>query len=85
MSNDIPTESENPLGLHKKYIIQHADGRPVDPSAEYFVLRLDDGGDDMHIDACRAALRTYARRIKRYFPKLADDLQERYGLETNGD
>lgn len=85
MPNDIPAESENPFGLHKKYIIQHADGRPVDPSAEYFVLRLDEGGDPAHVSACHAALLAYARRIKQDLPRLAVDLQERYGLETNGE
>ena len=28
-------------GLYSKYIIQKADGTHIDPSADYFVLRLD--------------------------------------------
>jgi hypothetical protein len=32
---------ENPKGLYNKYIIQKADGTPVDPIAEYFTLRMD--------------------------------------------
>ena len=28
-------------GLYGKYIIQKADGSPVDPEADYFILRLD--------------------------------------------
>ncbi|MEH2102548.1 MAG: hypothetical protein V7K76_22910 [Nostoc sp.] len=28
-------------GLFGKYIIQKADGTPIDPSAQYFVLRPD--------------------------------------------
>lgn len=86
--NTIPFRSENPTGLYKKYYIAkrtpHMQGAdtidPVDEDAEYFVLRLDDGGKDPnHVAACRKAVLTYAENIKDYIPKLAADLIERYG------
>lgn len=58
----IPSREEKPGGLHRRYNITKSDGTPCDPNAVYFVLRLDSGGDDVgHIDACRAAAKTYAR------------------------
>lgn len=65
---------ENPEGLHLRYIVQKADGT-VDPKAVYFVLRLDNHGDDPnHINACRRALRLYCCEISTTLPKLANDL-----------
>ncbi len=56
----IPTKDESPAGFHQKYIITKVDGKPIDPGAVYFALRLDFGGDDItHIRACREALWTY--------------------------
>ena len=44
-------------GWRRKYHITKADGRPVDPKAIYFVLRLDE-------DSCaRAAMQTYAHSV----------------------
>ena len=78
MSN-IPTQQENPKGLHLRYIVTKTDGEPVDENAEYFVLRLDDGGDDIkHIKACRKAIRVYAKKIKKHLPELSKDLLSRY-------
>jgi len=52
----------------------------VDPDAEYFVMRLDDGGkDSQHIEACRSAVLHYAEIIKDHIPELSKDLIERYG------
>lgn len=62
-------------GLYSKYIIEKADGSPVDPDAYYFVLRLDADR------AARHAARTYARDIESTNPGLAADLRaqcERY-------
>lgn len=82
MSTPIPTQAENPQGLHQRYIISKVDGSPLDEGAEYFVLRLDDGGGDPnHIKACREAVLCYARNIATKLPKLAQDLIERYGWE----
>jgi hypothetical protein len=45
-------------GLYKKYNIAHADGSPVDPNAQYFVLRIDGSGEN--VNACRKALAAFA-------------------------
>lgn len=75
----IPTQKENPKGLHQRYIVSKTNGEPVDDYAEYFVLRLDTGGDDLkHIKACRKAIRKYAKEIKKHLPILSEDLLERY-------
>jgi len=94
--NNIPTQFESPKGLHQRYYIQKivkTDGsflglqedklelHPVDKDAEYFVLRLDDGGSDpKHIEACRIAVNAYADAIKDHLPELAKDLKERYPM-----
>jgi hypothetical protein len=44
-------------GLFSKYIIQKADGSPVDPGAQYFVLRLDTD------KAARIAIRAYIQEL----------------------
>jgi hypothetical protein len=53
-----------------KYKITKADGTPVDPSAQYFVLRLDDRtkADNR---AARAALTIYAREAFETAPEMA--------------
>ena len=45
-------------GLYKKYIIGKTNGNPIDPEAEYFVLRFD---KDPH---ARTALIAYAESVK---------------------
>lgn len=45
-------------GLHNKYRIEKTDGTPVDPRAEYFVLRID---TDI---AARQALLAYAAAVR---------------------
>lgn len=53
----------------------------VDDDAEYFVLRLDEGGKDPeHIKACRIGVHAYADAIAHHLPQLAVDLKERYPL-----
>lgn len=62
----IPTKAQNPLGLHQRYAITKADGAACDPQAVYFVLRLDNqGDDDAHIRACRAAADAYYDAVQR--------------------
>ena len=56
-------------GLYGKYIIKKADGTPIDPNAQYFILRVD---TDIH---ARRALRTYAKSIQDGNPELARDLR----------
>lgn len=60
----IPSQLMNPNGLHRRYTVSKADGSPVDPVAEYFVLRLDPFCRDQdHLEACWAAAREYAYHI----------------------
>jgi hypothetical protein len=81
-NNDmIPTKEQNPEGLHGKYKIEKADGSPVAPEAEYFVLRLDKFGDFPHVEAGRKAMKVYADEIEEHTPQLAKDLRERYDLD----
>ena len=55
--------------------------KPVDKDAEYFVMRLDEGGKDInHIKACRIGVHAYADAIEPFIPELAKDLRERYPL-----
>jgi len=90
----IPTELQNPKGLHQRYFIQKlnphgyfdggespAEYLPIDPGSEYFVMRLDEGGKDPeHIKACRIGVHAYADAIEHHLPELAKDLKERYPL-----
>ena len=99
MNKKIPTQIENPTGLHQRYRITKlvkirtgAIGKllgkeweiveaPTDPEAEYFVLRLDEGGGDpQHILACRVAVLAYARAIEHHLPDLARDIKERWEI-----
>ena len=57
----IKMAEENPNGLHQKYIVSHANGKPVDPEAVYFVLRLD--GNHLHNIACRSAALEWCREV----------------------
>ena len=65
-------------GYEKKYIISKANGKPTDPKADYFVLRLD---KDPH--ALRALL-TYANSVGTENLELSSDLHKKlkeYGVE----
>jgi len=66
-------------GLYGKYVIQKADGAPVDPRARYFVLRYD---TDPH---AKVALRAYADEIRPRNPKLAGDIDADLAATTRGD
>lgn len=66
-------------GLYQKYKIEKTNGNPINPLAEYFVLRLDQYSSDLvHTEASRRAILLYAKEIKKYNPKLAEDLITRY-------
>lgn len=80
MTSTLPTRAENPAGLHLKYHIRKADGSPVDPAFEGFVLRVDAKAEPKHRAACLAALAAYADAIQPHIPQLADDLRGRYAL-----
>jgi hypothetical protein len=81
----IPTQLENPKGLHQRYVVQKISefGNivPVDRDSEYFIMRLDEGGKDReHIKACRIGVHAYADAIQHHLPEVAKDLKERYPL-----
>lgn len=61
-------------GLYHKYNVEHADGTPTDPNAEYLVLRTDAGE---YVTACRAAAAVFARRVAWRNPRLATDIETR--------
>jgi len=56
-------------GLYGKYKIEKTDGTPIDPKAQYFVLRLD---TDPY---ARRALRKYIGYMHEVNPELARDLK----------
>ena len=62
--------SEQQKGLYGKYVVQKADGSPIDPDAIYFVLRLDTD------PAARFAMIAYADFVKRANPTLATQIHE---------
>ena len=76
----LPTQKENPNGLHQKYDLKHTDGSPIDPRNEYFVLKVAGLEATDHIIASRIAVRAYADAIKDTRPELAEDLMRRYPL-----
>ncbi|MFN6475284.1 hypothetical protein [Nostoc sp. DedQUE07] len=55
-------------GLFGKYIIQKADGIPIDPNAQYFVLRPDTDR------AARVAIRAYIQELSDEDAVLKQDL-----------
>lgn len=57
------------LGIYEKYTITKTDGTPIDPKAQYFVLRLD---TDL---AARIAAVAYAAACEADHPELAADLR----------
>lgn len=61
-------------GLYGKYLIQHADGHPMDPNAKYFVLRYDK--DDQWGKVCRGLLWKLATEIISWLPELSADLKK---------
>jgi hypothetical protein len=63
----LPTESDNPKGLHQRYEVPKADGSPVDEDAVYFVLRLDSGGSDP--PRCRGVYRVCFRGFDHGFAR----------------
>ena len=75
----INNKETHPNGLQTRYYISKVDNTPVDPNAEYFVLRLDRGGDAAHVSACRKAILVYADEIEPHIPELAQDLRSLYG------
>lgn len=80
----MKSQTENPSGLHRRYVVQKTSGEPVDPRARYFVLRFDNHGDDpKHIAACQKAMLTYAREIAPHMPQLALEIQTEIAALTS--
>lgn len=65
-------------GLMNKYILSKANGNPVDPHSEYFILKLDSGAEANFRRASRLALQTFCHEIRNVNPALAKDLEDRY-------
>lgn len=59
-------------GLYQKYIIQKANGKPLDANFFAIVLRIDSG---QYIHACRAGVAAFAEAVRKDNPILADDIQ----------
>ena len=79
----LPTKAENPNGLHAKYVIHKATDKEgivkdVDPGSEFFILRLDEGADPDHRQACIKGVIAYAESIQPFIPKLAEDIIEKW-------
>ena len=73
----LPDAKDNPHGLHHRYVITKANGEPVDPRAEYFVLRLDFFGNDrQHIAACRVAALAWCDAAPPHLRQVADELRK---------
>lgn len=62
-------------GLVHKYLISHSTGEPVDPSGQYFVLKLNSRNKD-HANASRMAVLEYASYIGHSNQTLGEDLKE---------
>jgi hypothetical protein len=60
--------------LYRKYHIAKVDGTPIDPAAQYFVLRIDTD------PAARQALLHYAKCIEATNPQFAAELRGWVGL-----
>ena len=61
-------------GLYKKYTVTKPSGKPIDPSAQFIVLRIDDG---QYVDACRIGAAAFANAVRDRNPILADDIQRK--------
>ncbi len=83
----LPEQHENPDGLHRRYKVEKVHGED-DPRAFYFVLRLDQYGDDpWWIDCCREAANHLCNAMRARdgrFDGIAEDL-ERYLVSTQLD
>jgi len=65
---DAPKLPDEQRGFYRKYVVLKADGSPVDPEAEYLVLRLDT--DEA---ACQAAF-CYTRHAFEKYPQFCREL-----------
>ncbi len=58
-------------GWDQKYTVEKVNGNPIDPDAEYFVLRFD---KDPH---ARVAMAAYADSVESVNPKFAEDIRKK--------
>ena len=61
-------------GFYKKYIVTKTSGNPMDPEAEFIVLRIDKG---IYLHACRAGAAAFAEAVRGENPLLANGIQTR--------
>lgn len=66
--------SDRERGYYEKYNLSKKDGSPMDPKANYFVLRFDK--NDAWGEACREAMKTLAVRVEDTYPELALDIYD---------
>lgn len=70
-------------GLKKKYIINKADGSPMNPNAKYFILRYDEGMKDKKFLSCsRRALFEFCLDMIPINPLLSQELYNDITNET---
>jgi hypothetical protein len=70
-------EKDMKIGWYGKYIIEKSDGSPIDPDAEYFVIRIDKD------PAARIAARAYAGAIKYKNQQLYKDIITKCSVYEN--
>lgn len=76
--NSLPTLRERPDGLHQRYAVRKLYG-DNDPRAQYFVLRLDEHGDDkVWLECCRDAALHLCDKLdaRGHLPLVAHDLRK---------
>lgn len=61
-------------GLYQKYIVTKTNGKPLDPEAEFIVLRIDGG---QYVDACRVGAAAFAEAVRPLNEILAHDIRRR--------
>lgn len=59
-------------GLYQKYTIKKTNGEPIDPKAQYIILRIDSG---RYVAACRTGVAAFAKAVEPLNHELSFDLQ----------
>jgi len=73
--------------MASRYLIQKGDKTPVDPFAEYFVLRVDNfGKDPLWAQSCREAVRCLVKelRMHNHLPDLANGIEHWINCRNHG-
>jgi len=74
-------EREKMKGLYQKYVVSKKSGKPIDPKAQFIVLRVDGG---QYVQACRAGVAAFGEAVREKNPALADDIQNLLFLIEQG-